>query len=334
MNIYINDKETFYPQYEFKILKIDTTFTNINNLLNYLIDNYPGNFNEFMDYTFYKINNVNNFKWTWNYPLLLNTNTELLQNNDNIENITDIYIFYHHSQHNEDYIIERIFNKIQTFNKTFVDIGSKDGKYISNVYSLIRQDWNGLLIDPIADSQLSNHKLTFIKDYALPENLENLLDSNNIPLNFDFLNIDIDGNDIHLLITVINKYSPRVICIEANARDDLYKKEIYFEYKKNNGIFKQASILSLMKVLNNTHSLVYNNGGNCFFVNNTEVSKLNKFNKNDIKEYVLGCKKVIAENEPNTTTHIKDRISRLNKFTEYINNDFEEHYPYILCYNF
>ena len=45
-----------------------------------------------------------------------------------------------------------------------------------------------------------------------------------------------------------------------------YKKEIYFEYSSNNNISNQATILSLIKALDNSYSLVYNSGGNVFLL--------------------------------------------------------------------
>ena len=145
MKILAYNKPTLLSQYEFKIIIIDNNITNKSELLVYLIDNYPDFFNNCADYNFYKIKDINKFKFHWDYSKLIDSNTELLVENDNIKDIENICVDYHHSQHNEDYIIDKIFNKIKTLNTTFVDIGSKDGKYISNVYSLIRQNWKVIL---------------------------------------------------------------------------------------------------------------------------------------------------------------------------------------------
>ncbi len=174
------------------------------------------NFKDGVDYKYFKIIDIKKFKWTWNYMNYLE-DSNLEELTDNISDIKYIFVFNHHSQHNEDYIIEKIFENIGISNKTFVDIGSKDGKFISNVYKLTKKGWNGLLIDPIADTNLSNDNLTFLNINAYPDNIINLLDKNKISLNFDFLNIDIDGNDIHISKSIISKYCPRVICIEVNA---------------------------------------------------------------------------------------------------------------------
>ena len=246
-----------YPQYEFKKIEIDKQLNNEQELLNYLFENYL-HIDNFIDYNIYEITNIHKFKWHWAYDSI-----------KFIKKITNkipkfVYIGYHHSQHNEDYIIQQIFKIIGTINKTLVDIGSKDGKYISNIYSLIKQEWKCLLVDPIANEKDSNDKIKFLKKFAKPDNINEMLKNNNIPKNLDFFNIDIDGNDIHILKAILD-YNPRLICIEANARNDRYKKNIYHDYNDSNGVEKQASILAILSEVKDKYTLIYNNGGNVFF---------------------------------------------------------------------
>jgi len=335
LKIYINDKNIDYPQYEFKIIKLNLKFETIVHLYKYLLKNYPKDFDNYMCYEFYKIDDIKNFKWEWHY---LNTIQPLMQirENENIENLTDIYIHYHHSQHNEDSIIKRIFDNVKCTNKVFVDVGSKNGKFISNVYNLIKQDWFGLLIDPEAPESgdpksHSGEKLRFIKTYATPSNFQSLLDSNTIPLDFDFLNIDIDGNDIHVLESILNKYKPKLICIEADARNDHYKNERFFEYDFKNNLYKQASILSIMKRIKDKYDLVYNNGGNCFFIEKS-CNNLKKMERSEIINNIQKNIKKITSAESNITTNEKDKNSRLNRLNEYIKNEFEDFYPFIFRY--
>tara|TARA_X000000368_G_scaffold416174_1_gene409501 strand:- start:15094 stop:15297 length:204 start_codon:yes stop_codon:yes gene_type:complete len=60
---------------------------------------------------------------------------------------------------------------------------------------------------------------------------------------------------------------------------------------------------------------------------------LRKYDKDEIKENILNCKKNIEESSPNSTTHMKDRRVMAISMENYINNGFEEHYPYILRYD-
>ena len=62
-----------------------------------------------------------------------------------------------------------------------------------------------------------------------PENFESLL--SNLPKDFDFLNVDIDGNDIHLIESLKN-FKPNVICVEVNGRDERFKRKTDSNWKK------------------------------------------------------------------------------------------------------
>jgi hypothetical protein len=330
--IFINKKNSYIPQYNFEKIELHQNFKNIVKLLDYLLQKYPNKFYKYIPYTFYKINNITLFKWHWDYnSIIANPNNILISDNDTIENINYIYIHYHHSQHNDDFIIDKIFSKIGYTNKYFVDIGSKDGKYVSNVYSFIKQNWKGLLIDPIADENDSDDNITFKNMYITPDNFETTLIKYSIPFRFDFLNIDIDGNDIHI-VKNLGTYIPRVICIEANARDNRFKKNIYYDYNINNSHDQQASILSLINILEKDYTLVYNNGGNCFFINNMEINKLKKFNNREIKEYIKHNIVIIEKEDLDNNTHYGDRNKMKQILENYLTNGFEEHYPYICRY--
>ena len=55
--------------------------------------------------------------------------------------------------------------------------------------------------------------------------------------------------------------------------------------------------------INNNYSLVYNNAGNCFFINNLEIIKLVKLDKDNIQTYILKqieyIKRIFIINEDN-----------------------------------
>jgi len=52
------------------------------------------------------------------------------------------------SQDGEDGILARLFELLGTTNKTCIEFGAADGKWLSNTWSLIRNgDWDGILIE-------------------------------------------------------------------------------------------------------------------------------------------------------------------------------------------
>lgn len=93
----------------------------------------------------------------------------------------------------------------------------------------------------------------------------------------------------------------------------------------------QASILSLIEVLPN-YSLVYNNAGNCFFVNNIDIVTIPKYTLLDIKSYITQLINIIDNTNTEINTHINDKTSRRTILYNYLINDFQNYYPYILLY--
>lgn len=117
------------------------------------------------------------------------------------------------SQFSEDIIISHIFKNIGTTNKYFVDLGAGayDGK-MSNTRTLKSNGWEGFGVDcaNITDEWI-------IKEFVKPENVCQILTSQNTPKEFDFLNLDLDSSDFWVLKELLKEYSPRVICSEING---------------------------------------------------------------------------------------------------------------------
>lgn len=118
------------------------------------------------------------------------------------------------SQFGEDGVIEEIFCRIGTKNKICVDIGAWDGKHLSNTYHLGLFGWTRVLYE----KDESKSAIHFVNDVAIIREVRNIdqeLEPMEIPEDFDFLNIDIDGDDYWLWADSV-KYKPRVVCIEYN----------------------------------------------------------------------------------------------------------------------
>jgi len=121
-----------------------------------------------------------------------------------------------YSQCGEDIILKRIFNAIGTTNKFLVDFGAGDGFALSNSRLFIEEGWQGLLMDG------DNQGNTDVKEeFITAENICELFAKYNVPKEFDFLSIDIDGNDYWVLNAILkggySGYSPRVIIAEFNG---------------------------------------------------------------------------------------------------------------------
>src|SRR5210317_1091770 len=149
------------------------------------------------------------------------------------------------SQNGEDGVIARLFQLLPFSNKRFcVDVGAWDGVHLSNTHSLLVRDekqsagstWSGVLIeaDPLRFKSLKKLHDSFGNisvcaevscEPSSPQSLLSILKqfAPDLPLNFDFLSIDVDGMDYWVMANVLGMsadctdtdascYQPKVIC--------------------------------------------------------------------------------------------------------------------------
>jgi len=149
------------------------------------------------------------------------------------------------SQNGEDGIIHKIFSDVllplenddegNTRVRYCVDVGAWDGKHLSNTFSLLNpqspsRSWKGVLIEADPDRFRALQTLhepsgnicinTMVSsDPTSKDSLASILkrQAPELPVDFDFLCIDVDGSDYWLLHEMFEKkYKPKVVCIESN----------------------------------------------------------------------------------------------------------------------
>jgi hypothetical protein len=175
-----------------------------------------------------------------------------------------------YSQWGEDLIIEKYFkNKIGKY----VDIGCFHPIRHSNTCLLYNKGWRGTNIDlnptsielfnivrredknilatlsdknnkevdiffehnfsPINSLNLKNFdsdKKNYFKKKAFTKKFSELIN-----FNFDFLNIDCEGEDLNILKTIdFKKFTPNLICIEINSDEKNYEHRVYSLLKEYN----------------------------------------------------------------------------------------------------
>lgn len=126
-----------------------------------------------------------------------------------------------HSQSGEDGIIERVFATLGVEQGTAVEFGAWDGVHLSNTAYLREKGWTTVLIeaDPAKVrllEKIAGPRTIVIGAMVMPEgeaSLDRLLGRRGLR-DIDFLSVDIDGDDIHVLAGL--QLRPRVICIEYN----------------------------------------------------------------------------------------------------------------------
>ena len=160
------------------------------------------------------------------------------------------------SQFGEDGIIEAILDLIPNKNNWCVEFGAWDGIYLSNTYNLIKnKKYKSVLIESNKEKfeelerNLKEFDAILINKFVMfdgDNTLDKILSKTNIPLDFDFLSIDIDGNDYYIFES-LNLYKPKVICIEYNPT---IPNEVHYIQSKDFNIKVGASAAAILELAN------------------------------------------------------------------------------------
>jgi|688.fasta_scaffold420198_2 hypothetical protein len=112
---------------------------------------------------------------------------------------------------------------IETKDSFFVDIGCSDVSEESQTEILIDYGWSGVMFE-YDITKFNNQKnkmggkpVDVIHSKVTPENVLDLLKSNNVPNSF-YLSIDIDGYDFYVIEKILQEYRPSIIVSEINEK--------------------------------------------------------------------------------------------------------------------
>lgn len=171
------------------------------------------------------------------------------------------------SQGGEDGILTELFRRLSIQKGSLVDIGAWDGKHLSNSRRLLHHEgWRGLLVEAnesrsrdcaamYAEEGRDVEKEVVVKNALV--NFEkgdeasvcSLIESVAF-LNYDFelLNIDVDGNDYHLMEHYLDSFSHqrcKVIVCEFNPS---IPNEVYFVQARDMNIQQGSSLRSITQL--------------------------------------------------------------------------------------
>lgn len=178
-----------------------------------------------------------------------------------------------HSQSGEDGIIEKILSILPERDNWCVEFGAWDGLYMCNTLALIERGYNAILIEgskkkfrELKKNHKHNEKVRPVNAFVgfNPEDgLDSILSQYEIPANFDFLSIDIDGNDYHTW-KAVERYRPKLVCIEFNPT---IPTEVSFIQEADPAINHGNSVLALTELAKSKgYELVCVISFNAFFV--------------------------------------------------------------------
>ena len=213
----------------------------------------------------------------------INKNKSIVKFSDNLDKINE-FEYKITSQNNEDGIIDYIFKKIPN-NKHFVEIGFD--LYECNSLNLIKNGWNGKLIDQNTEECLSlkallkyfysKSKTIILNEEINKENVNEIVFSNLEGKIIDFFSLDVDGNDYWILKS-LNLERINVVCCEYNHwLGNNIRKTIPYNSEnlyKNDGYFG-ASLLAINDLMESKRFnliAVDSAGTNAFFVKNKFAS--------------------------------------------------------------
>ncbi len=167
-----------------------------------------------------------------------------------LQKAKDVY-----SQTGEDGVLEATLHTLPAQDRWVVEFGAWDGKFLSNSYNLVENfDYRGVLIEgsttrfqDLVRQHSNNERVIPINrfvDFEGANRLDIILSDSvpELPLGFDLLSIDIDGNDFHVWHAV-EKYRPKIVIIEFNPT---IATEVSFVQPKSWKVAQGASLRSLV----------------------------------------------------------------------------------------
>lgn len=124
------------------------------------------------------------------------------------------------AEDHKDTVLERIFENIGVTNRFYVEIGTGLGSECNSRYWRVIRGWQGVMLDATADLPTINLRTALVEPSSVTETIERALReqaSSSTPdqKNPDFLSIDVDSFDWHLMRSLLlDGWRPRVLIIE------------------------------------------------------------------------------------------------------------------------
>lgn len=124
----------------------------------------------------------------------------------------------------EEVVLAQFLHRLGPVEKYAVDIGASDGVTMSNTFALFRDGWNGLAVeyDGARFARLATEHAelgtALARAKVTPLNVADLLRAYDVPSDFTFLSLDIDGYDYFVLQALLAAFRPKLICAEINEK--------------------------------------------------------------------------------------------------------------------
>lgn len=136
----------------------------------------------------------------------------------------EAYEFKVFSQWGEDGIIQFLTSNLSIRNRTFIEFGVEDFFESNCRFLLMKDNWNGFVMDGSARNIDRLRSSYFYWRYALQsrvafvtrENVNALLEESGFDKELGILSLDVDGVDYHIL-AALQSWKPSILIVEYNA---------------------------------------------------------------------------------------------------------------------
>ena len=168
-------------------------------------------------------------------------------------------------------------NEHISLNKYAVNLGAEDGITSDPTYALYSSfHFDGVAFEPdkarftTLIRNLPQHVIK-VCDYATPENVLGSFNGLKVPLDADVMKIDIDGYDYFVTKEILKKYTPKVLCVEAQP---IFPPKLNFtmsyfkEYSGWDSSMCVGASLELMTkmIRNRSYELIYLDWYDAYFI--------------------------------------------------------------------
>jgi len=185
------------------------------------------------------------------------------------------------SQDGEDGIIEEVLRRLGEhieLDKYCSEFGAWDGVHLSNACYFVRnKGYNAVFIEGeeerVADLQRNYpqdnvHNIHRYVTFEGANSLDNIFQECDVPKNFDFISIDVDGVDYHIFES-LRQFQPKIVCIEFNPA---IPNTVEYIQKKDMSVKQGNSARALVNLATKKgYSLVATTNCNLIFVDSKLV---------------------------------------------------------------